>query len=223
MAGAGQTTNVFTGNRDNYSHDFQNQINDYTGKANEQYNQYETDRSNAQNYENAYNEAFENRAEYGDLLDAAEGKYGVDAAKNTYQNSLRAIAATLGVSLSSLFVGEISNESLIRRRADQERIRNPNEKDALYYGLTPGPLKSNVELLLMSLAPDAETNPGFSQHFEEEIAYVAQGEAVILFEDEEFALSQGDTVRILPSRKHKFRNPGALPLKILFIKSKAAY
>lgn len=94
MAGAGQTTNVFTGNPDNYSHDFQNQINNYTGKANEQYNQYNTDRSTAQNYENAYNEAFKNRAGYGDLLDAAEGKYGVDAAKNTYQDSLRAIAAT---------------------------------------------------------------------------------------------------------------------------------
>lgn len=94
MAGAGQTTNVFTGNPDNYSHDFQNQINNYTGKANEQYNQYNTDRSTAQNYENAYNEAFKNRAGYGDLLDQAEGKYGVDAAKNTYQDSLRAIAAT---------------------------------------------------------------------------------------------------------------------------------
>lgn len=94
MAGAGQTTNVFTGNHDNYSHDFQNQINNYTGKANEQYNQYKSDRSTARNYENAYNEAFQNRAGYGDLLDAAEGKYGVDAAKNTYQDSLRAIAAT---------------------------------------------------------------------------------------------------------------------------------
>ena len=136
---------------------------------------------------------------------------------------MRAIASTLGVALSSLFVGEISNESLIRRRADQERIHNPNEKGAVYHGLTPGPLKSNVELLMMSLSPDNETNEGFSQHFEEEIAYVAEGEAVILFEDEEFVLSQGDTVRILPSRKHKFRNPGAVPVKILFIKSKVNY
>ena len=128
---------------------------------------------------------------------------------------LRAIASTLGVALS--------NESLIRRRADQERIHNPNEKGAVYHGLTPGPLKSNVELLMMSLSPDNETNEGFSQHFEEEIAYVAEGEAVILFEDEEFILSQGDTVRILPSRKHKFRNPGAVPVKILFIKSKVNY
>lgn len=94
MAGAGQTTNVFTGNPDNYSHDFQNQINNYTGKANEQYNRYNTEYAQGKEYQNAYNEAFKNRAGYGDLLDAAEGKYGVDAAKNTYQDSLRAIAAT---------------------------------------------------------------------------------------------------------------------------------
>lgn len=119
MAGAGQTTNVFTGNRDNYSHDFQGQINDYTGKANEQYNQYETDRSNAQNYENAYNEAFENRAEYGDLLDAAEGKYGVDAAKNTYQNSLRAIAAT-NQAMSALPSTTNANSNVVLSQAQRQ-------------------------------------------------------------------------------------------------------
>ena len=94
MAGAGQTTNVFTGNPDNYSHDFQNQINNYTGKANEQYNQYNSDRSTAQNYENAYNEAFNNRTGYGDMLTSAEDYYGVNDAKNVYQDSLRAVAAT---------------------------------------------------------------------------------------------------------------------------------
>ena len=94
MAGAGQTTNTFTGNPDNYSHDFQNQINNYTGKANEQYNQYNSDRSTARNYENAYNEAFNNRTGYGDMLTNAEDYYGVNDAKNVYQDSLRAIAAT---------------------------------------------------------------------------------------------------------------------------------
>lgn len=119
MAGAGQTKNTFTGNPDNYSHDFQNQINDYTGKANEQYNQYETDRSTAQNYENAYNEAFENRVGYGDLLDAAEGKYGVDSAKNTYQNSLRAIAAT-NQAMSALPSTTNANSNVVLSQAQRQ-------------------------------------------------------------------------------------------------------
>lgn len=119
MAGAGQSSYKFTGNPDNYSHDFQNQINNYTGKANEQYNQYETDRSNAQNYENAYNEAFENRSEYGDLLDAAEGKYGVDAAKNTYQDSLRAIAAT-NQAMSALPSTTNANSNVVLNQAQRQ-------------------------------------------------------------------------------------------------------
>lgn len=94
MAGSGQTTHTFTGDEANYSHDYQNQISNYTNKANEQYNQYGSDRSAAQNYENAYNEAFNNRQMYGDYMNQAEGKYGVEDAKNTYQNSLRAVAAT---------------------------------------------------------------------------------------------------------------------------------
>ena len=133
---------------------------------------------------------------------------------------LRQICRTLETSMSSLFFEEIDNASLICRASGRERIHNPNEKNSVYYNLTPGPLKSNVGLLLMSLNPHSETNEGFSQHFEEEIAYLVEGNASIVFEDEEFLLHQGDTVRILPSRKHKMRNDSAKPVQVLFIKSK---
>ena len=75
MAGAGQTTHTFTGNTNNYNHDFNAQIGDYSGKANEQYNRYNAEYNNAQNYENQYNDAFDNRQNYGDLMNQAEGKY----------------------------------------------------------------------------------------------------------------------------------------------------
>lgn len=94
MAGSGQTTHTFTGDTANYSHDFQNQIGNQNTKVNNQYNQYNADRGTAQNYENAYNDAFNNRQAYGDYMSEAENKYGVDAASNAYQDSLRAIAAT---------------------------------------------------------------------------------------------------------------------------------
>lgn len=136
---------------------------------------------------------------------------------------LRLICRTLDISLSSLFFEEIDNASLIRRASELERIHNPNEKNSVYFNLTPGPVKSGVELLLMELNAHSETNEGFSQHFEEEIAYLVEGEATIVFEDEEFPLHQGDTVRILPSRKHKLRNDTARKVKVLFIKSKVNY
>lgn len=137
---------------------------------------------------------------------------------------LKIIAETLGTSLSSLFVEDIDNTSLIRRKSEQEKIHDPNEKNAVYYVLTPGPLQSNVELLMMILKPHSESNTtGFSQHFEEEIAYIVEGEAVMVFENEEFRLTREDTIRILPSRKHKLKNTTEQPVKVLFIKSKVSY
>ncbi|MDD3116653.1 MAG: XRE family transcriptional regulator [Victivallaceae bacterium] len=136
---------------------------------------------------------------------------------------LKAISRVLGISLPTLLVEDIDNGSLIRRKNEQEKIHNPNEKNAVYYALTPGPVRSNVELLQMTLKPFSESNSGFSQHFEEEIAYIVEGEAVMVFEHEEFLLKQEDTIRILPSRKHKLRNASPNPVKVLFIKSKVTY
>lgn len=94
MAGAGQTTHTFTGNPENYNHDFNAQIGDYSGKANEQYNRYNAEYNNAQNYENQYNDAFANRQNYGDLMNQAEGKYNVGNRQQAYEDSARAVAAT---------------------------------------------------------------------------------------------------------------------------------
>lgn len=94
MAGAGQTTHSFTGDEANYSHDFQNQIAGQNEKVSGQYSQYATDRASAAQREAAYDEAFKNQTAYNDLMTQAEGRYGVENAKNTYQDSLRAIAAT---------------------------------------------------------------------------------------------------------------------------------
>lgn len=94
MAGAGQTTHTFTGNTENYNHDFGKQIGDYSGKANEQYNRYNAEYNNAQNYENQYNDAFANRQNYGDLMNQAEGKYNVGDRQQAYEDSARAVAAT---------------------------------------------------------------------------------------------------------------------------------
>ncbi len=133
---------------------------------------------------------------------------------------LQRLAATLEIPLASLFAEEIDNASLIRRRSEQQRIHGPGEPAVVYRNLTPGPLKSNVELLMLTLAPHSESNHAFSQHFEEEIAYIVEGEARMVFENEEFGLTAEDTIRILPSRKHKLRNDTDREVKVLFIKSK---
>ncbi|MCT8975333.1 helix-turn-helix domain-containing protein [Clostridium sp. CX1] len=136
---------------------------------------------------------------------------------------LQSIADTLQIPLSSLFMEEIDNKSLILKKEDRKQIFNPDEKHVLYDILTPSPLKSNVELLLMNLKANSETYGGFSEHEGEEIAFVLEGETYIVFENEEFLLYEGDTARILPNRKHKFKNSTDKDVKVLFIKSKPIY
>ena len=94
MAGAGQSTNIFTGNEADYSHDFQSQIAEKKANANEQYSQYAAGRQAAAQREAAYDEAFNNQKSYSDILSEADAKYGVDENRNAYLNSMRAIAAT---------------------------------------------------------------------------------------------------------------------------------
>lgn len=94
MAGAGQTTHTFTGNTDDYSHDFNAQQDYYKGKANEQYGEYDAQKGNAQNYENQYNDAFNNRQTYGDYMNQAEDKYNVGNRQQAYEDAARAVAAT---------------------------------------------------------------------------------------------------------------------------------
>ena len=142
---------------------------------------------------------------------------------NPTLSALKAIATALDIPLFSLFIEEIDNESLILRKEDRRKIYDPDKNHILYDILTPSPLKSNVELLLMNLKAHSETYGGFSKHEGEEIAYILEGEAYIIFENEKFLLFEEDTIRILPSKKHKFENVTNVDVKVLFIKSKQIY
>lgn len=118
MAGAGQTTHSFTGDEANYSHDFQNQIAGQNEKVSGQYSQYATDRASAAQREAAYDEAFKNQTAYNDLMSQAEGRYGVENAKNTYQDSLRAIAAT-NQAMSALPSAINSNSNVVLNQSQR--------------------------------------------------------------------------------------------------------
>lgn len=142
---------------------------------------------------------------------------------NPSLSALESIASALGISLSLLFEDEVTNESLILRKEDRKTIYNPDHKHVLYDVLTPSPLNSNVELLLMNLSANSITYGDYSTHVEEELAYILEGNVNILFEEERFLLREEDTIRILPNRKHKFQNNTDKDIKVLFIKSKPNY
>jgi transcriptional regulator with XRE-family HTH domain len=138
---------------------------------------------------------------------------------NPSLNALEAIADALGIPMFSLFMGEIDNASLILRREERKKVFDSDSKHILYDILTPSPIKSSLDLLLMNLTPKAETAGGFSTHAGEEIAFILEGEVFIMLEDEKFLLREGDTARILPTTRHKFINETDKEIKVLFVRS----
>lgn len=133
---------------------------------------------------------------------------------------LNALAKAMEIPLYMLFADEITNESMIMRSQKRKTRFYDNAHHILMDVLTPSQIESKSDLFLMYLKPEAETANGFVEHDIEEIAYILEGEVEISFDRETFTLFEGDTVRILPKRKHLFRNHSNNMTKVLFVMSK---
>lgn len=54
-------------------------------------------------------------------------------------------------------------------------------------------------------------------HEKEEFAIVMKGTVWVIIDNEEYELYEGDTVRLLPRMKHKFRNDTNEAVEVLYI------
>ncbi len=136
---------------------------------------------------------------------------------NPSLNTLRLIADGLGVPLYTLFVDDIDHESLILRKSDRKKIYRESDHHVVFDLLSPEYMKSSVEILWAILNPHSETTSGHREHNKEEFAILMKGQGIVVIEDKEYVLNEGDTVRLLPRMKHKFRNRTDEPVEILYI------
>lgn len=135
---------------------------------------------------------------------------------NPSLNTLRMIADGLNIPLYTLFIDEIKHELLILRKEDRQTIdRNPD--NVVFDLLSPDYMKSNVEILWAVLNPKTETTEGYMLHEKEEFAIVMKGTVWVIIDNEEYELYEGDTVRLLPRMKHKFRNDTNEAVEVLYI------
>ena len=129
---------------------------------------------------------------------------------------LEILAGTMGISVSALLEQEVKNASLVRRKCERSQTGGPDARQ-LYDVLAVSPVKSRMELLLLELDPGMYSNEKLSVHpYWEEIVYVASGTVEIIFEEERIELREGDTIRILPGRGHRFANQSKERATVLF-------
>lgn len=138
---------------------------------------------------------------------------------NPSLSALKSIACVMGISLSTLFFEEIDTESLILRKSQRTQNYNPQKTHIVYNTLTPDPTKSNLELYLVILKPHSDSSEDFAHHTGEEIAMILEGQTEVTIEDDIITLYEGDTIRILPERKHKFSNKTNSEIQLLFARA----
>lgn len=136
---------------------------------------------------------------------------------------LQAIANEMGISVSKLVMEEIRNEDLVLRREDRKIMHDSGDNFIIYGLLTENPVHSCINMMYIRLAPHSDTSGGYWIHPEEECLYVLEGNITMEFEHETVSLRPGDSLRILPGRKHILHNDSDKDAYIVNVKCKVAY
>ena len=100
------------------------------------------------------------------------------------------------------------------RQIEQQRVEMPGAHDCTVRWLIgQADDAPNFAMRQFEVAPGGYT-PRHSHPYEHEI-YVLEGEGVIVEDETDHALRQGDVVYVAPDDMHQFRNTGDQPLKFL--------
>lgn len=118
--------------------------------------------------------------------------------------SLKKIADAFGVSMRSFFE-EIESDTFMTKKEDQKpfKVEASNVRHVRLAGEFSG---RNLEPMKVTLEPHESYAERFS-HPGEEFYYVLQGTVTFKIEDEEYILSEGDTIHFPSQKEHQWSNP----------------
>jgi mannose-6-phosphate isomerase-like protein (cupin superfamily) len=133
--------------------------------------------------------------------------------------SLHTLAVALGVEMSAFFPGsplELAAAARVNRRAGDSRL--PIQGAHTYRLLGATGFDRVLEPLLVTIAPDEETNPRDDYaHDGEEFAYVLSGELVFTVDGVEHTLAAGDCIHWKSTVPHLVRNDGDTPAEVVWV------
>lgn len=128
-------------------------------------------------------------------------------------NSLRKIALSLGIPLSSFFEEGSSTNGPVVRKGERGVLVNTDSR--LTYQLLSLDPNRRIEFLLTRLEVGGTSTETPMAHKGEEAALLLQGECRIELGDEFFDLKEGDSIYITENTPHRFTNTGNVPLIIV--------
>jgi mannose-6-phosphate isomerase-like protein (cupin superfamily) len=113
----------------------------------------------------------------------------------------------LGVSLAQLF-RTVEGGGRVVVRADERVHMASTDGDAIRYELlTPDPT-ARLEMMVMHVAPGAQSGPRPHSHVGEEAGLIVSGRLRYWVDAYEYELGIGDAITFESTRPHRFMNPG---------------
>lgn len=131
-------------------------------------------------------------------------------------NSLKTIAAALGVPLYRFFQDDIVTEPIVRKGKRKTIGRAEQSEDVFYELLTPN-TSGSIEFCMMIIPPHTASAEEAHCHIGEEVAYLLEGESVdLIVEESVYTLYRDDSVRINPFSNHVWKNQTDYMVKVIF-------
>jgi len=137
-------------------------------------------------------------------------------------NTLRTLAASLSTPLYCFFKEDDSGDAVVH--ADKRKTISTKVKGDVVYELLTPDVKGNIEFCLMEIPPHSDTDSECRSHAGEEVAFVLSGQLVLLeMEEQLLELHSGDSVRIPPLNRHRWRNRSDDAVIVIFAVSPPSF
>jgi len=107
------------------------------------------------------------------------------------------------------FFNQMEGEQMVVRK-EQRRVMELSDSNVRYHYLSP-PHSEKLQFLLVEIQPGEVRKLELVNHSGEECGFVLQGELIVILEDQEIHLREGDSIHFPSTTPHRYVNPGNTP------------
>lgn len=128
-------------------------------------------------------------------------------------STLEDVLTALGSSFGEFFSDEQDDNPVCRK--EDVFIKESGDGVTIHW-LIPNAQKKDIEPILVSLEPGAQTETDLP-HMGEEFGYVLAGTVTLVLGEKRYRVRKGDSFSYKPAQQHYLMNPGKTPASVLWV------
>lgn len=122
-------------------------------------------------------------------------------------NTLKLISNALNVPLYQFFTASNTNpEDIIVRKSQRKKILSSDNGHSFEYELLTPDNTGTIEFILQKFKPHSNSGDAVQSHDGEEVFFVLKGQLILMLNQTELVMNEGDSVRIAAKTPHLWIN-----------------